>query len=76
MRLLRTLALSVAASALFAGAALADHKPGHHTPPGHGGTPPGQVKVPEIDAGAGLQALALLAGVLLLVSEGSRRRRL
>ncbi len=51
------------------------------TPPGHGGCPPGQAKkgkcgfkAPEIDATAGVQAIALLTGLLLLVGERSRRR--
>jgi len=45
------------------------------TPPGHGGTPPGAIKAPEIDAGVGFQAITLVSGVVLLVAEGSRRRR-
>ena len=50
--------------------------PGHGgTPPGHGGTPPGAIKAPEIDAGVGFQAITLVSGVVLLVAEGSRRRR-
>jgi hypothetical protein len=46
--------------------------------PGHGGTPPGLAKsvpAPEIDATAGVQAIALLSGILLLVGERARRRK-
>ncbi|MFY9975431.1 MAG: VPEID-CTERM sorting domain-containing protein [Chromatiaceae bacterium] len=32
-------------------------------------------KAPEIDATSGVQAIALLSGVLLLVSDRARRRR-
>jgi hypothetical protein len=32
-------------------------------------------KAPEIDAASGVQAIALLSGVLLLVRERTRRRR-
>ncbi len=32
------------------------------------------VKAPEIDAASGVQAIALLSGILLLVGERSRRR--
>jgi hypothetical protein len=48
---------------------------------GVGGCPPGLekqgkcVKAPELDASAGTQALALLAGGLLLVGERTRRRK-
>lgn len=51
---------------------------------GVGGCPPGQarkgncvtkVKAPEIDATAGVQAIALLSGILLLVGERARRRQ-
>jgi hypothetical protein len=51
------------------------------TPPGLGACPPGLakqnrcVKAPEIDASAGVQAIALLSGILLLVGERARRRR-
>jgi hypothetical protein len=41
--------------------------------PGGGGDPPGQVKVPEINVGAGGSAIALLAGTLLLMRERARR---
>ncbi len=33
------------------------------------------VKAPEFDATAGVQAIALLSGILLVVSERSRRRK-
>ena len=33
------------------------------------------LKAPEIDAASGVQAIALLGGVLLLVGERARRRR-
>jgi len=33
------------------------------------------VKAPEIDAASGVQAIALLGGMLLLVGERARRRR-
>lgn len=33
------------------------------------------IKAPEIDATAGVQAIALLSGMLLLVAERTRRRR-
>lgn len=36
---------------------------------------PVRMKAPEIDATAGIQAIALLSGVLLLVGERVRRRR-
>ncbi len=48
--------------------ALAHHKPGHN------GGPPKAAQVPEIDASAGLLALAAVGAVLLLAWE--RRRRL
>lgn len=53
------------------------------TPPGLGGCPPGQakkgncgnlVKAPEIDATAGVQAIAVLSGIMLLIGERARRR--
>jgi len=47
-------------------------------PPGQGGTPPGWAKsvpAPEIDATAGVQGIALLSGILLLVGERARRRK-
>ncbi len=37
--------------------------------------PPAVVRAPEIDAAAGVQAIALLSGVLLLVGERKRRNR-
>lgn len=37
--------------------------------------PPVFIKAPEIDATAGVQAIALLSGMLLLVAERTRRRR-
>ena len=40
-----------------------------------GGTPPKCVAAPEIDASSGASAIALLAGVVFLISERSRRRR-
>ena len=37
--------------------------------------PPVTIKAPEIDAAAGVQGIALLSGVLLLVAERRRRQR-
>lgn len=51
------------------------------SPPGLGACPPGLakknrcVKAPEIDASAGVQAIALLGGIMLLVGERARRRK-
>jgi len=36
---------------------------------------PSVVKAPEIDASAGVQAIALVSGIVVLVGERSRRRR-
>ncbi len=50
---------------------------------GNNTCPPGQaakdncgkfVKAPEIDAAAGVQAVALLSGIMLLMGERARRR--
>jgi hypothetical protein len=37
--------------------------------------PPVKIKAPEVDASAGVQAIALLSGALLLVGERARRRK-
>jgi len=63
----------------FASAAPAQDIGQGGTPPGQGGCPPGQqkkglcTKAPEIDAAAGVQAAALLTGVLLLLGDRARR---
>jgi hypothetical protein len=60
-----------------AGAPWAGRLDGHRGgAPNRGG--PTTVKAPEIDGAAGIQAIALLAGILLLAGEGARlhaRRR-
>ena len=51
----------------------------HHRPPPHNCAPNcvshPPIKAPEIDVGAGTQALVLLGGALMLLAEASRRRR-
>ncbi len=84
----RQLAMSIAAIVLCGSASVYATPPGHTTPIGTPPTygPPGQsgkkppkkppsIKAPEIDAASGIQAIALIGGILLLVGERGRRRR-
>jgi hypothetical protein len=78
----RRLQLLTAALILAAGSGILLAAPGgsgrgkgppEGTPPGF--TPPVNIQAPEIDAAAGVQGIALLSGVLLLVAERRRRQR-
>lgn len=56
--------------------ALAHHREGHVLPPQAQGNPGGNaVSVPEIDASAGLLAVAAVATALLFIWERRRRQR-
>jgi hypothetical protein len=59
------------------GTGFADHKPGHHVPPGHGGTPPGQVlKTPELNPGQlGIGLLLAIGGVLVVTGRQAKRKQ-
>ncbi|WP_210528354.1 VPEID-CTERM sorting domain-containing protein [Rubellimicrobium arenae] len=60
----------------LASPALAHHTPTHRGgPPPHVPKPPVVHQVPEIDASAGLLAIAAVASITLLAWERSRRRR-
>ena len=72
--LLVSVGLAFASSSAFA---LGDCKTGTglFCTPNGGGTGQTPVSAPEIDAGSGARAIAILVASLLLVGEGLRRRR-
>ncbi|TNC51599.1 VPEID-CTERM sorting domain-containing protein [Rubellimicrobium rubrum] len=66
--MIKTALAGLPAYLLAAAPALAHHRVGHN------GGPPRATQVPEIDASAGLLALAAVGAILLLTWERGRRR--